>query len=117
MYAKPSLAFDEYAKMQTRKYEIQNEPEVAKIIRHNPTAAQALMEQEQLTQRDLHEILGFDDRDELRQNVTKLRESGFLRRVGSSYYVKTSGANAWLRKEVSGKREERGDNDPDWVRD
>lgn len=102
MYAKPSLAFDEYSRMQTRRYEINNEPEVARIIHRTKNAAQALMEQEQLAQRDLEEILGYDDRNEMRRDITILREAGFLRRVGSSYYVKTSGANAWLRREMSG---------------
>jgi hypothetical protein len=57
-----------------------------------------------LTQRDLQEILGYDDRDEMRKALTTLRESGFLRRVGSSYYVKTSGANAWLRRLLTAHR-------------
>jgi hypothetical protein len=104
MYSKPSLAFDEYARMQTRRYEIENEAEVRVIITHAASAAQALMEQEQLTQRDLQEILGYDDRDEMRKALTTLRESGFLRRVGSSYYVKTSGANAWLRRLLTAHR-------------
>jgi hypothetical protein len=104
MYSKPSLSFDEYARMQTRRYEIENEVEVRVIVTKSSSAAQALVEQEMMTQRDLQEILGLDDRDELRRALTTLRESGFLRRVGSSYYVKTSGANAWLRRLLSAGR-------------
>jgi hypothetical protein len=108
LYAKPSLAFDEYAAMQRRRYEIGNVHEVARIIRRQPGAVQSLMEQEQLTQRDLSEILGLDDRNELRTAIGVLRDAGFLRRQGSSFYVKTSGANAWLRRELSMDRGEGG---------
>jgi hypothetical protein len=99
--SKPSLAFDEYARMQRRRFQLQSSDDVITILRRNPNASRALMEQEQLTQSDLLEILGFDERSELRDALTKLREAGFLRRVGSSFYVKTPAAITWLRGELS----------------
>lgn len=102
LYAKQSLAFTEYARMMTRRNEIDDrDGRVAVVIRHSPGAARTLMEQEQLTQRDLAEILGYDERDQLREAVALLRDRGFLRRQGSSYYLKTTGAIAWLRRELS----------------
>jgi hypothetical protein len=98
LYAKPSLAFDEYAMMQNRRFEITHEERVRIIISQQPGAAEALMEQEQLTQRDLAEILGLEERTQLREAVGVLRDSGFLRRQGTSYYLKTSGAVTWLRR-------------------
>jgi hypothetical protein len=104
LYAKPSLAFDEYARMQARRYEVSDEIRVRQIITRRPEAARSLMEQEQLTQRDLAEILGYDERSELREAVAVLRDSGFLRRQGSSFYIKTSGAVEWLRQLISSQR-------------
>lgn len=101
LYAKPTLAFDEYAAMQRRRYEISDDAEVRRIVTARAGALQSLMEQEQFTQRDLAEILGVDDRGELRESVATLRDSGFLRRQGSSFYLKTPAAIRWLRQEIS----------------
>jgi hypothetical protein len=100
-YAKPSLAFDEYADQQARRFEVTDEERVRGILAREAGAARALMEQEQMTQRDLQEILGYDDRGGLRSAVAVLRDAGFLRRQGSSFYVKTSGAVAWLRRYIA----------------
>jgi hypothetical protein len=102
LYAKPSLAFTEYASAVSARFELSASEDVARIIRRVRGAAQQLMEQEQLTQRDLQEILSYDDRNELRNALTTLRTSGFLRRVGTSYYTKTQAAIQWLRREISG---------------
>lgn len=59
------------------------------------------MEQEQFTQRDLQEILGYDEREELRDAITTLRDSGFLRRQGSSFYQKTPAAIIYLRRHMA----------------
>lgn len=101
LYAKPSLSFAEYARMSSRRYEITDEERVAGIMRRSPNAVRAMMEQEQFTQRDLAEVLGYEERDGLREAIGVLRDAGFLRRVGSSFYVKTSGAIAFLRRELS----------------
>ena len=101
LYAKPSLAFDEYAAMQTRRFEITDEVRVRTILTRHPNTMRGMMEQEQFTMQDLAELLALDDRTVLRESIGALRDAGFLRRVGSSYYVKTSGANAWLRRELA----------------
>lgn len=109
LYRKPSLSFVEYAANQKSRYVISNEGEVERIIRSAPESIRAFMEQEQFTQRDLQEILGVGDRDEIRMKITALRESGFLRRQGSSFYQKTPAAIRWLRARLSatnGHREE-----------
>jgi hypothetical protein len=59
------------------------------------------MEQEQMTQSDIAEIFSLDDRPKIRATVTMLKEVGFLRRIGSSYYVKTPAAITWLRDALS----------------
>jgi hypothetical protein len=101
IYAKPSLAFEEYSAMQTRRYELTDEPRVRGLLYRQAGAVRSMMEQEQFTQRDIGDILGIDDRAPLREAVATLRDAGFLRRMGSSFYVKTSGANAWLRRELA----------------
>lgn len=97
LYAKPSLAFADYADAQRRRYTLTNLNAIASLIDRKVGAARALMEQEQFTQRDFAEIFGTDDRTLLREQVTMLRDSGFLRRQGSSFYYKTSAAIVWLR--------------------
>lgn len=97
LYRKRSLAFDEFAAIQMKRNEVTNVAEVEAIISRRAGAAQELMNQEHIIQRDLQEILGYDDRDELRAAISKLRESGFLDRQGTSYYYKTPGANRFLR--------------------
>jgi hypothetical protein len=101
LYAKPSLAFREYADAVSARFELRNELEVSSIVRRIPTAARQLMEQEHLTQRDLQEVLGLSG-DDLRNAITKLRSAGFLGRMGTSYYFKTQAAIQWLRREISG---------------
>jgi hypothetical protein len=101
LYGKPSLAFDEYARQAHRTYELQADAELLAVLRRSPEAARALMEQQQLTQADLQEILGYDERAELRPALSLLRRAGFLRRVGSSFYVKTPAAITWLREELT----------------
>lgn len=98
LYASRSLSYREYATQQTRRYELHNEADVREIVTRTPDAAQQLMEQEQFTQRDLQEILSYDERDALRAAMSKLRQAGFLRRQGSSYYLKTPAAIIWLRR-------------------
>lgn len=100
LYSKPSMSFLEYADHQRSRYAISREEVVATILNRNQNAVHAFMEQEQFTQRDLQEILSFNDRDDLRDAITKLRDAGFLRRQGSSFYLKTPAAIRWLREEV-----------------
>ena len=102
LYEKPSLAFHDYARMQRRRFELQGSEGVRTILTRTENAMRALMEQEHFTQSDLQEILGYDERSDLRGAITKLRDSGFLRRVGSSFYVKTPAAITWLRTELAG---------------
>lgn len=102
LYGKPSLAFTEYADTQRRRFQIADEVRVSEILRRHPGAMQQMMEQEQFTQRDLREILAFSDGDELRAALTTLRVSGFLRRMGTSYYLKTPAAIRWLREKLHG---------------
>jgi hypothetical protein len=97
LYEKPSLAFAEYADSQMSRYTITNERGVREVMLRTDSAVQSFMEQEQFTQRDIKELLSFDDNDQMRQAVTTLRNAGFLRRQGSSYYVKTPAAIRWLR--------------------
>jgi hypothetical protein len=105
MYAKPSLAFDEYARMQKRRFQLADQDDdLDTLFETCPRAIRALMEQEQLTQTDIAEIFGMDDRSKVRTTVTMLKEVGFLRRVGSSYYVKTPAAITWLRSELMTNR-------------
>lgn len=108
LYSKPSMSFVEYADHQRSRYAISRSEDVARIMGRNPNSIHAFMEQEQFTQRDLQEILSFNDRDELRDAITKLRDAGFLRRQGSSFYLKTPAAIRWLREEVVRRAGSRG---------
>lgn len=101
LYNKPSLSFAEYARQQRARYVISQEGAVEAIIRKAPHAAAAFMEQEQFNQRDLQEILAVSDRDEMRKNITALRDAGFLKRQGTSFYQKTPAAIRWLRTELA----------------
>lgn len=101
LYSKPSLAFSEYADNMRSRYEITREDLVGRIMARNVNAMKSFMEQEGLTQRDIQEILSFNDRDELRDAITTLRDCGFLRRQGTSYYVKTPAAIRWLRDRMA----------------
>jgi hypothetical protein len=100
LYAKPSLAFDEYARMQKRRFQLSESVELDTLFEQHPTAIRALMEQEQLTQSDIGEIFQLDDRPKVRAATSMLKEAGFLRRIGSSYYVKTPAGITWLRNEL-----------------
>jgi hypothetical protein len=100
LYSKPSLAFDEYARQNRRRYDLHIDEALELILHRNPQAMRVLMEQETMTQGDLMEIFGYDDRSAMRDALTRLREAGFIRRVGSSYYVKTPGAITWLRAQL-----------------
>lgn len=102
LYEKPSLAFTDYAHAQRRRYTLTNTGAILALIDRTPGAARALMEQEQFTQRDFAEILGTDDRTELREQVSMLRDAGFLRRQGSSFYYKTAAAILMLRAHLNG---------------
>jgi hypothetical protein len=102
LYCKPSLAFDEYARQQTSQHEIGQPDVVAELIRKKANAGRHFMQQERFTQRDIQEILGINDRDDLRDAITKLRDTSFLKREGSNFYVKTTAAVRWLRQEISG---------------
>ena len=108
LYSKPSMSFLEYANHQRSRYAISRAETVAAIMNRNQNAIHAFMEQEQFTQRDLQEILSFNDRDQLRDAITKLRDAGFLRRQGSSFYLKTPAAIRWLREEVINRNGTRG---------
>jgi hypothetical protein len=99
LYARPSLAFKEYAEMCARKFELRNLSEIEPILARG--SLQALMENEQFTIRDMGELFRYDERSELRDAVSKLRNAGFLRRVGSSYYVKTPAAIDWVRQRLA----------------
>lgn len=111
LYAKPSLSFAEYAEQQRQHYELSDVEAVRRIILgRNRFAPRAMMQQEQFTQRDLGELLGIGDRDALREAVATLRDAGFLRRYGSSFYVKTPAAIRWLRVELGGDAAEQAAN-------
>lgn len=103
LYAKRSLSFSEYADTARRRYELDDPThKVAQIVRRSPAGAQALMEQERFTQRDVKEILAYDDGNEMRAALTELRDVGFFRRVGAQFYVKTPAGIEWLRREIEG---------------
>jgi len=102
LYQNPRLGFKEWAEAQRRLNEISNIPGVLNIITRTNGGAIQLMEQEQFTQRDLSEILGYGDRNDLREGIAKLRTAGFLRRQGSSFYQKTPAAIRWLRNHLNG---------------
>jgi hypothetical protein len=101
LYAKPSLAFDEYAGMQKRRFQLVGAETVDHLFERKPTAVRALMEQENFTQSDIAEIFQLDERSAVRATTTALKDAGFFRRVGSSYYVKTPAAIVWLRTELA----------------
>ncbi len=101
LYAKPSLAFDEYAIGMKRRNAVSDEEAVRKVVHHRKGAVQALLEQEYFSQRDFEEIFGYDDRNALREALSVLRDAGFLKRNGNSTYVKTPGAIRWLRDELN----------------
>lgn len=105
LYSKPSMSFTEYATGMRSRYVLGQVDAIARILIH-PTARRSLMEQEMFTQRDIQEIVAINDRDDLRESLTTLRESGFLRRVGSSYYVKTPAAIRWLRERMPNNGQE-----------
>lgn len=102
LYNKPSLSFAEYAHNQKTRYVLSDEASVRRVMDKSSNAAAAFMEQEQFSQRDLQEILAINDRDEMRASITILRDAGFLRRQGGSYYLKTPAAIKWLRNELGG---------------
>lgn len=110
LYGKPSLAYAEYARMQTRRYTLTITERLARLVRR-PGAPRALQDQEQFSLRDIQEILGIDEREELRTTITFLRDSGFFRRLGSSAYVKTAAAINYLRDLITAEGDE-GDGAP-----
>jgi hypothetical protein len=97
LYHKPTLAFAEYADMQRRSNELQLEESVTTIVHRRVTATRQFMDQEELSQQDLREILGYDEAKALREAISTLRSAGFLQRRGSGY-VKTPAAIEWLRR-------------------
>lgn len=102
LYAKPSLSFKEYARIQRREYEVQNEPEIRRIISRQPQAAVELMQEEMFSQAAIGQILDMEDRDEIQRTVKKLTRYGFLRRRSArGYYVKTPAAIDLLRRVLS----------------
>lgn len=101
IYSKPSLSFTEYALGMRRRYELNDEERVARIIRTQEGAARAMLEQEGFSLRDLQEILGIDDRAVLRDAAWTLRNLGFLRKGLNNNYVKTPAAIRWLRTEIA----------------
>jgi hypothetical protein len=103
LYRKPSLAFEDYATQQRRLYQITQPDKVQKILNRNPMAPQMLMEQTMVTQKDLQEILLYDDLKETREAITTLRESSFLKRQGTSGYLKTPAAILMLRRLIAEK--------------
>lgn len=103
LYAKPSLAYESYALTEQKRFELKLTEEMVRTLRATGSATHALMEQEYLTQSDLMEVLGIDDRARLRSTITQFKTAGFLRRVGTSYYVKTPAAITWLREEIAGR--------------
>ena len=103
IYAKPSLAFTEYASNMKRRYEITDNNDVTRIMRRNEGSVRAMLEQEAFSLRDLAEMLGIDDRNELRTSVWTLRNVGFLRKGANNNYVKTPAAIRWLRDEIASR--------------
>jgi hypothetical protein len=101
LYAKPSLAFDDYAAAQRRKYHLEDAGKVKEIVSRTGMGPKLLMEQSLLTQRDLQEILAYDDLKETREAVSVLRDAGFFVRQGTSGYVKTPAAITWLRRLIA----------------
>lgn len=106
IYSKPSLSFEEYARLQQRRYEIRNNAQIRDIVNREAGAARQLMENEQFTQRDLMEILDVGERDDVRDIISTLRKSGFLKRRGSSYYYKTPAAIRFLRDHLRASEED-----------
>lgn len=105
LYAKPSLAFNDYADQQRRLYSITNPEKVRTILARNERAPQMLMEQTLIAQRDLMEILNYDDLKETRVAITTLRECSFIRKYsGTSNYVKTPAAIIMLRQMITGSK-------------
>jgi hypothetical protein len=103
LFAKPSLAFAEWAEARHRENTLRNVTGVQEIVGRNPTSARQLMEQETLTQTSLREILRIDDRDDLRKTITTLTTAGFLARSGGRYR-KTPAGIRWLRARIIGER-------------
>lgn len=100
IYNKPSLAFTEYASNMRRKYELTDSDRIHRIISANSGSIRAMLEQESFTMRDLQEILGIDDRTQLREVSWALRDIGFLRKNLNNNYVKTPAAIRWLREQM-----------------
>ncbi len=98
LYAKRSLAFTAYADAKRRQHELQDEDAVLALLQGAPDSIRQLMQQESLTQTDIAEILGIDDRATIREKISMLRKVGFLIRQGSSSYVKSPAAISFLRR-------------------
>jgi hypothetical protein len=98
LYGKRSLAFAAYAESKRRQHELQDEAAVLAVLQAAPDSPRQLMQQEALTQTDVGEILGIDDRSTLRETISMLRKNGFFVRQGSSSYVKSPAAISFLRR-------------------
>jgi len=101
LFSKPSLAFAEWADARHRENTLRNTSQVQGILGTDRNVPLQLMQEEYLSQRSLKEILGVDDNDTMRSNVTALVTAGFLSRHGGRYR-KTPAAIRWLRERISG---------------
>jgi hypothetical protein len=99
LFAKPSLAFAEWAGARHRENTLRNVTSVQTIVTTGVMARQ-FMESELLAQTALQQILGIDDRDAMRRAMTTLTTAGFLSREGGRYR-KTPAAIRWLRDRIS----------------
>jgi hypothetical protein len=103
MYSRRTMGFSDYARAKTRLFVLRHPEKIDLIIGRKDGADEQLYEGRQFTQRDLQEILDYDDRDELRDAMTTFRDCGFFSRQGSSFYVKTPAANRWLQDRLNGE--------------
>ena len=102
MYKRRTMGFSDYARSKTRLYVLRSPEKIDLIVSRKHGADEQLYEGRQFTQRDLQEILDYDDRDELRDAMTTFRDCGFFSRQGSSFYIKTPAANRWLQDRLNG---------------
>jgi len=105
LFAKPSLAFAEWAGARHRENTLRNVTKVREIVAAHGPAARQLMESEVLSNTALKEILAIDDRDKIRQAITTLLTAGFLARLPGYGYKKTPAAIRWLRARISAEPE------------
>jgi len=96
VYGKPSLKYNEYSIQKKAQETIKNPAQLITLI--DDDLAQFLLENERLLVGDFEAFLG--ERSKAKEIITALVRQRAIRRIGSSYYVKTPAFIEWLRNRM-----------------